>query len=233
MTANASTVATRVGDDPRAPRLPLSEAFWIFTRRLSPRILMSALLGFGIARGVVGSFTVWDAVLFAAALTVHPMTEWLIHTGFLHFRPRRLGRLKIDLHLADEHRKHHADPHNERHWFIPVRSGVTAFVVIGIVAWFVMPTLALWLTVMTTALAIGTVYEWTHYLTHTTYRPRGRLYRRLWRHHRLHHFKNEHYWMGVTMHLGDRILRTLPDAKDVETSPTCRNLIGQGQQADA
>ena len=33
------------------------------------------------------------------------------------------------------------------------------------------------------------------------------LYQRLWRNHRLHHFKNEHYWFGVTMLSGDRLLR--------------------------
>jgi hypothetical protein len=46
----------------------------------------------------------------------------------------------------------------------------------------------------------------------------------LWRYHRLHHFKNEHYWQGVTMHLGDRVLGTLPDHTKVPTSPTCRTL---------
>ena len=33
--------------------------------------------------------------------------------------------------------------------------------------------------------------------------PRTALYQRLWRNHRLHHFKNEHYWMGVTMTGGE------------------------------
>ena len=47
------------------------------------------------------------------------------------------------------------------------------------------------------------------------------------RNHRLHHFKNEHYWMGVTMHLGDRVLGTLASPKEVPTSPTCRDLLGQ------
>ncbi|MDX2168661.1 MAG: fatty acid hydroxylase family protein, partial [Deltaproteobacteria bacterium] len=51
-------------------------------------------------------------------------------------------------------------------------------------------------------------------------------YQRLWRNHRLHHFKNEHYWFGVTMLSGDRLLRTAPAVKDVETSPTARNLGG-------
>lgn len=74
------------------------------------------------------------------------------------------------------------------------------------------------------AWALGLVYEWTHYLCHSSWRPRSAFYRELWKLHRLHHFKNENYWMGVTMHAGDRLMGTLPEVGDVETSPTCRNL---------
>ncbi len=41
-------------------------------------------------------------------------------------------------------------------------------------------------------------YEWTHFLIHTAYRPSSRFYRAAWRSHRLHHFKNERFWHGVT-----------------------------------
>jgi hypothetical protein len=68
------------------------------------------------------------------------------------------------------------------------------------------------------------VYEWTHYLIHTAYRPRSRAYRRIWRNHRLHHFKNEHYWHGITNTVADRVLGTEPDQRDVPRSPTARTL---------
>ena len=69
-------------------------------------------------------------------------------------------------------------------------------------------------------------YEWTHFLIHTAYRPRSRYYRSIWRNHRLHHYKNEHYWHGITNTLSDRVLRTLPDQADVPRSPTARTLHG-------
>jgi sterol desaturase/sphingolipid hydroxylase (fatty acid hydroxylase superfamily) len=72
--------------------------------------------------------------------------------------------------------------------------------------------------------SIGLAYEWTHFLIHTSYAPRGAVYRNLWRLHRLHHYKNEDYWFGVTGHLGDRVLGTAPDPKDVPLSPTARTL---------
>jgi sterol desaturase/sphingolipid hydroxylase (fatty acid hydroxylase superfamily) len=47
----------------------------------------------------------------------------------------------------------------------------------------------------------------------------------MYRNHRLHHFKNEHYWFAVTTPgLADRALGTYPDPQSVPTSPTAKNL---------
>jgi sterol desaturase/sphingolipid hydroxylase (fatty acid hydroxylase superfamily) len=184
-----------------------------------------------VARAVVGGFGGWDVALLALLVALQPFSEWWIHVRVLHWRPRRFGRLVLDTQLAREHRAHHRAPHDPRHWYIPLRGGLLGFgLAAGLLA-LVAPTLGLWVTFLVGMFALALVYEWTHYLCHTSYRARGRLYKRLWRHHRLHHFKNEHYWMGVTMHLGDRVLGTLPAPKDVETSPTCRDLLAQGGDA--
>ena len=42
--------------------------------------------------------------------------------------------------------------------------------------------------------------------------------------HRLHHYRNENYWMGVTNHLGDHVLGTFPNKDDVPVSPTAKTL---------
>ena len=42
--------------------------------------------------------------------------------------------------------------------------------------------------------------------------------------HRLHHYKNEHYWFGVTSTVGDHLLRTAPDQTEVPKSSTARTL---------
>ena len=47
----------------------------------------------------------------------------------------------------------------------------------------------------------------------------------MWRNHRQHHFKNEHYWFTVTTAgTADRVLGTYPDPATVATSPTAKNL---------
>ncbi|MCX4245296.1 sterol desaturase family protein [Paraliomyxa miuraensis] len=231
MNAASSTVAGRrarpVAHDPRAPGLSLRDAFLIFTRQLSARIIAGMLAVALVVRLAVGGLRGWDLVVLVALLLAHPFVEWVIHVGVLHWRPRRLGRRVVDTELAREHRAHHRSPHDPRHWFIPMRGGLLGFWLVAGLLGLVAPTFALWLTFLVGASALALAYEWTHYLCHTSYRPRGRVYKRLWKHHRLHHFKNEHYWMGVTMHMGDRVLHTNPDPRNVETSPTCRNLLGR------
>ena len=55
---------------------------------------------------------------------------------------------------------------------------------------------------------LGLCYEWTHYLIHSDYKPKTRVYRAIWRNHRNHHYKNEHYWFTVTSSgTADRVLR--------------------------
>jgi hypothetical protein len=83
------------------------------------------------------------------------------------------------------------------------------------------------LTLLVSVYAIMAGYEWTHYLVHSDYRPRSRWYRSVWRNHRLHHYKNEHYWFTVTSAgTADRLFGTYPDPTTVEKSATAKNLHG-------
>jgi hypothetical protein len=79
-----------------------------------------------------------------------------------------------------------------------------------------------------TTLAFGflmlATYEWTHFLIHSKYRPKRWYYRVIWRNHRHHHFRNEHYWFGVTSDVADRVLRTAPERDAVPVSPTAKDL---------
>jgi hypothetical protein len=215
-------------DDPRAPNLSLLQAFVIFTRRLSPRLLVGSLVLAATLRAWVGDLGLWDLVLFGSLVALQPFSEWVIHVAILHWRPRRIFGVMVDSYLSWSHREHHKRPNDEAWWFIPLRSGIVGFVIIGAVGAIVLRDLGLWITLMFTATSLGLVYEWTHYLCHSSYRPRSGFYRRIWRHHRLHHFKNEHYWMGVSRHLADWVLGTNPDQRDVDPSPTCRDLFGTG-----
>jgi hypothetical protein len=158
-------------------------------------------------------------------LAVFPFFEWVVHVFVLHWKPRRLGRVEVDSLLARKHRAHHADPRDIRLVFIPwqvLTWLLPAYVVIAVLAF---PRLGLGLTFLTGVGVLGMFYEWTHYLIHSDYKPRSRAYRAVWRNHRLHHYKNEHYWFTVTSAgTADRVLGTYPESGSVQNSPTAKAL---------
>ncbi len=235
MSAGSSTVAGRRPQplplDPRAPGLSLGAAALSFSRARTAQVGGPLLVMAAVARVLVGGFSGWDLLVVVAMVSLQPFSEWVIHVGVLHWRPRRWGRFTLDCELAREHRAHHERPHDPRTWYIPLRSGLIGYGLVGGLLALIMPSVGLWLTGVVMMSALSLAYEWTHHLCHSSYRPRGAWYRGLWRQHRLHHFKNEHHWMGVSMHLADRIMGTRPAPSDVPTSETCRDLLGGGDSS--
>src|SRR5690349_4698990 len=102
--------ATITGDTSRRRSLGLGEAFREFVRHPSPWMLTISLIGAVIARAVVGDWQASDAWVPGIMLGAFPIYEWMIHVFILHWRPRKLGPIKIDSELASKHRAHHRDP---------------------------------------------------------------------------------------------------------------------------
>lgn len=203
----------------------VGRAFW---RHPSPRIIASAFAITATVRLVLADWGPGDAYLAMALVAYHPVNEWLLHNYVLHMRPLRLFGRTFDTHLAQKHRAHHADPTDLPLVFIPTRTLWAALAFTIVLFGVVMPTWELRVMGVAVTSAIGLVYEWTHYLVHTEYRPRSRWYRWIWRTHRLHHYKNENYWYAFTVPAVDVAFRTWPQPSEVDTSATVRDLLGTG-----
>lgn len=206
----------------------------VFARRGSAQVFAAVAALALTLRLMVGEFGRGDLLVFAVTIAAVGPVEWTIHRYLLHaderaWTSRRLG-------TGDGHRRHHLDP-PDLQWLL--LAGADAAVFIGVFsALTVLWTLPLatligasgpgaWLTGCACAAAALLHYEWVHLLVHTRYRCRTPYYRRLARNHRLHHFRNERYWLGVTTNAGDRVLRTYPRSKrDVPLSDTARTLGG-------
>ena len=213
---------------PRISRLTgdpsILQALLVFLRFTSPRLLvLFTALALGI-RVALGGFTPWDLLLVGGMLLTQPFFEWAMHVFVLHFKPSKVGPWTVDLHAARMHRIHHREPWRLDWVFIPLRTGARALAIMTALWYLALPTVELFATAMAWTFVSALAYEWIHYLTHTNFRPRTAFFRERWRLHRLHHFKNERHWLGVTSHLGDRVLGTYPDPNRVESSPTCRSL---------
>jgi len=186
------------------------------------------------ARVAVGDFGWGDVVAVAAMLVVYPFGEWAIHVFLLHMKPFGFRGRRVLPVAARAHRAHHREPGDLDmvllYWWqvgllllvavpatVLVGGGIAAAIGGGL-PWGPM------LTGLVTGYVLVFTYEWTHYLIHTAYVPRTRVYRSIWRNHRLHHFKNEHFWHGVTQNLSDRVLGTNPDHREVPRSKTARTL---------
>jgi len=205
--------------------LTLADAGREFWRHPTPWLFVVALTAAVIARIAVGDWQFTDAVVPFAIAAAFPFLEWTIHVFILHWRPRRVGRLTLDPLLARKHREHHIAPRDVDLVFIPLQSAIGAVVAAVAIALLLFPRTGMGLTFLVVMLTCGLLYEWCHYLVHTDYKPKTAVYRVIWRDHRLHHFKNEHYWFGVTTPgTADRMLRTYPDAATVPASPTAKNL---------
>jgi hypothetical protein len=205
----------------------LDHAWREFRANRSPKVIALAIAAALVLRLALGGFTYWDAVAVVAMIVVYPFGEWAIHVYLLHAKPFRMRGRRVELPSSAAHREHHERPNYLGLILLaPLEAAALLLlavpVVLAVFSTF-MPVPALVTAALTGYVLIG-IYEWTHFLIHTAYRPRSAAYKAIWRNHRLHHFKNEHYWHGITNTVADHVLRTAPDQKDVPRSRTARTL---------
>ncbi|HEX3693572.1 MAG TPA: sterol desaturase family protein [Solirubrobacteraceae bacterium] len=232
LTAPAEAVQRRGGKG----AVSLADCARVFARQPSPPYLLAAILIAVALRVPQGHWSWRDAVVAAGLVAVTPFVEWLIHVYLLHLPPFMLLGRRIEIVSAREHRAHHEDPGVLSGVLLPVSAVIVFALTIAAVAYAMSFPIALVLggdrlagaaTGLVAAYAILAVYEWIHFLIHTPYRPKRRYFKAIWRNHRLHHFKNERYWFGVTSTVGDRVIGTAPDQRAVERSPTAHSLHAQ------
>jgi sterol desaturase/sphingolipid hydroxylase (fatty acid hydroxylase superfamily) len=207
-----------------ASGLTLPAAARLFSRCPTARILAPVVIAVAAIRVGLGRWHWSDLIIPAAILGLEPFTEWLIHVGILHWKPRRVGRATIDPLVSRRHRQHHRAPQVVGLVLVPAPALLGLIIGSPIFYGLIFRSVRPATTAVVTSLSMLYAYEWTHFLIHSSYRPRRALYRGIWRAHRLHHFRNERYWFGVTMHMGDRVLRTYPAKDAVPLSSTARTL---------
>lgn len=225
--STATVTNEQLAEDKPTQLNSLGQALAVFYRHASPILITITLVSVTSLKIWWGSWSLWDLAAVGLVAAWWPLQEWLAHVFILHMKPRQVMGKDFDLYVSYAHRLHHSKPWVVEHVFVPTRV-----------------ILAMMLVVLPTILAVGSlvipfgvvlsgvmaysvfalIYEWTHFLIHTGYKPKTNLFRVMWRNHRLHHFKNENYWFCVSMLQADYLLRTAPDPSSVAKSDTCRTL---------
>lgn len=198
----------------------------------APRAIVAGVTIALAVRVLVGGFGLFDVATIALSVLVVGFVEWAIHVHWLH-APTESRRMRI-VRSGVSHRQHHADPQSVGFLLLTGPDAIGYMVVLLAwhatwplaFAWIVgAPLFATYLTALTTSYVLLAYYEWIHLLIHTNYRPKTAYFQRRAQHHRLHHYRNENYWMGVTNTFGDRSFDTFPaDKSDVPLSDTTRTL---------
>ncbi len=188
-----------------------------------PRLLVVVCVGVIALRLWLGQWNWWDLGVVAGVLAFWPLQEWLVHVFLLHIKPMVIFGRTVEPIVARNHRNHHGNPWDPELGITPTH--IVWMYLFGLpLVWLPIAPAPQALTGMCLYFALVLNYEWLHYLIHTSYAPKSRYYRRLWRNHRLHHFQNENFWYGVTMLSGDWLLRTQPTAKQTPRSETVLTL---------
>jgi hypothetical protein len=211
----------------------LRACFGEFTTNFSPKAIAVAIivtLGF---RLVAGNWTWRDAVAPFVIIALQPFIEWVIHKYLLHLKPLNVLGREFDIYTAKAHRRHHRDPAKLDRVLLKapeilaaiatIAVGVSFFAWLGVEIAGGSPVPVILTALLCSYIGLGR-YEWSHFLIHTPYVPKSKFFKRIWRNHRLHHFKHEGYWLGVSSNFGDRLLRTNPNQSTVPKSETARTL---------
>lgn len=222
------TSSTDPSADTAAPANPATAGafFKAFYGYMSPWILTALALGLIGLRVYLGNWHAADLIAPLCIVAFWPVQEWLIHAYILHMKPMTIFGRTFDLSVGRSHRAHHANPSDLSDITINKEVFPTVVPVLMALAYWLFPTAELATGALATYFALALHYEFCHFLGHTTWCPPFEYYRRRQRMHRLHHYRDEKLWWGVSTGLGDWLLGTAPDLKTVEKSPTVHNVHG-------
>ncbi len=191
-----------------------------FLRHGSNAVLVSAILVLTALFALGRLPFVWFGAAIGAIVFLS--SEYTTHRFLFHAAPSKIGWV-----LALQHRlhyDHHIDPPKLELLFLPL--------------WFAVPVTAAYFgvyfaitrnLVLTISLVFGSMcallyYEWVHYVAHVPFVPVTPFGRYIKKYHLWHHFKNEHFWFGVTNPSMDYLGGTYRDVETVERSTTVREI---------
>ncbi|MBM7702466.1 hypothetical protein JOC83_001300 [Bacillus iocasae] len=172
--------------------------------------------------GFIDSFFrsyVW--LVFLSGVVTYITSEYMTHRFLFHMKPPKHPLfLKF---MKRIHYDHHEFPDDLKLLFLPIWYSFPQMVAVSLVVGLI--SNSTYGFAMFTGLSLALLYyEWVHYVAHRPIKPKTAFGKWMKKVHLWHHFKNEHYWFGVTNPTLDYMMGTFKDEREVEKSETARKL---------
>lgn len=144
-----------------------------------------------------------QALLFISGLLVFTLAEYMVHRYVYH--SLRLKKMESWLYIV--HEIHHQRPKDKKRLTLPLIVAVFAGPVVYLFFWLFLRSYTVFF--FPGFLAGYATYLLIHYFLHTQNFKSG-VFRYLWRHHAIHHFKDDNVAFGVSSPLWDIVFGTMP-----------------------
>ncbi|GAA4834197.1 sterol desaturase family protein [Algivirga pacifica] len=142
--------------------------------------------------------------LFLVGVLSFSLVEYLVHRFVFHMEPDTKLKQTITYKF---HGVHHEYPKDKMRLAMPMVVSIFLTVVMFTVFWFLMGRYAFGFM---PGFVVGyAAYLGVHYIVHA-YRPPKNMFKTLWVHHGIHHYKHNDRAFGVSSPLWDYIFRTMP-----------------------
>ncbi|MFM2369185.1 MAG: hypothetical protein RL619_1485 [Bacteroidota bacterium] len=147
--------------------------------------------------------------LFLSGTFVYTLAEYLIHRFIYHSaeykNPKKL--------IFKIHGMHHTTPRDKQRLVLPLPVSIPLAGLFIFIFWLI---IGKYVFIFFPGFLMGYSYYLSlHYFIHTTKPPKN-FFSYLWKHHLLHHYKNETVAYGLTFPLWDIIFGTMPKDKKIE-----------------
>jgi hypothetical protein len=149
-------------------------------------------------------------------------SEYGTHRFLFHAPPSRVPFIRRLQHRL--HYDHHVEPHRLDLLFLPLWYVLPNFLAVTLIARWLLGGWSMVMPLVLGAMLALLHYEWVHYIAHIPYRPRTGVGRWMKKYHLWHHYKNEHFWFGVSNPAMDLIYRTYRTPGETVRSTTARIL---------
>ncbi len=151
------------------------------------------------------SLPAWETVtFFFVGLLVFTLIEYLVHRYVFHMEPTSDLKRKIAYNF---HGVHHDYPKDKDRLAMPPIASIT---ISTILLFLLRLVIGDYTFAFLPGFLIGYAsYLFVHYIVHA-YRPPKNVFKILWVHHGIHHYKRQDAAFGVSSPLWDVIFRTMP-----------------------